>query len=641
MKKYASPRFFITRPGSNAITPLIAVDELPDYVHVTGVSALMSHADTHGMTSLGVEERSLECYDVRLVGMASSTDYEKHLTSSETSASDGPAKSSLTGDDAKLAGRRDVESCSNREIESQEVKGAGGGVRIEPEVDHEKSQNEGSMDVEKRRQEIATHDETQVTALNILERHKYSHTQAKIDALVASHEQTDRGARGKVVDQDPRAARMQAGLAPGKKVYCSHWIRHGECDFIQQGCLYKHEMPDRDTLKAIGIRSIPAWYLVAHPEKAWEQSLSKGNEFSGRLWSTRSNRFPSADFDNNNPVKPGPQVSFPSQGASRFPGTSNSPFVHPSNQLSQGSRRPPLPSIFEPHPPFPRVQELSEQQYQQWQLGNQNRPADFQIVRKPYKSPGYKTFPFQLPPAPVPVAEKPQAQAIPLWESRQSKLVNDRTKRSDKVSASYPLPDAAPPDITILHSSAPSGEIPQPEAEMDHPDGLRWPQSARHNATRRLSPNHHSTIVDATHIPLKPSPPLDPPIAVPVAEQNGSGSSLKSSAKEPETPVPVHRRLFVARGEQRRVNESRNIEPHNKTAALKNGNGLLAPKRDMKRKSSYKDEYISDLPKFDNPKKILSRDDKKHSAAAKNKPLPKQIERKSSQASTQLLDMGK
>jgi hypothetical protein len=45
-----------------------------------------------------------------------------------------------------------------------------------------------------------------------------------------------------------------------KKEYCTYWIRHGECDYMQQGCRYKHEMPDLMTLRAIGFRHIPDWY---------------------------------------------------------------------------------------------------------------------------------------------------------------------------------------------------------------------------------------------------------------------------------------------------------------------------------------------------------------------------------------------
>ncbi|KAF2485243.1 hypothetical protein BDY17DRAFT_322107 [Neohortaea acidophila] len=47
---------------------------------------------------------------------------------------------------------------------------------------------------------------------------------------------------------------------PEKKTYCSHWIRHGECDYTQQGCRYRHEMPDRATLLKIGFRGVPKWW---------------------------------------------------------------------------------------------------------------------------------------------------------------------------------------------------------------------------------------------------------------------------------------------------------------------------------------------------------------------------------------------
>ncbi|OQE43078.1 hypothetical protein PENCOP_c003G08614 [Penicillium coprophilum] len=46
-----------------------------------------------------------------------------------------------------------------------------------------------------------------------------------------------------------------------KKEYCSYWIRHGECDYSQQGCLYKHEMPvDMAMIEKLGLRDIPRWY---------------------------------------------------------------------------------------------------------------------------------------------------------------------------------------------------------------------------------------------------------------------------------------------------------------------------------------------------------------------------------------------
>ncbi|KAJ6014534.1 Zinc finger CCCH-type [Penicillium herquei] len=51
----------------------------------------------------------------------------------------------------------------------------------------------------------------------------------------------------------------------GRKEYCSYWIRHGECDYQQQGCLFKHEMPlEPDMLESLGLRDIPRWYRDKH-----------------------------------------------------------------------------------------------------------------------------------------------------------------------------------------------------------------------------------------------------------------------------------------------------------------------------------------------------------------------------------------
>lgn len=51
----------------------------------------------------------------------------------------------------------------------------------------------------------------------------------------------------------------------GKKIYCSHWMSTGECDYAQQGCLYKHVMPlDIELLQHLGFRDIPKWYRERH-----------------------------------------------------------------------------------------------------------------------------------------------------------------------------------------------------------------------------------------------------------------------------------------------------------------------------------------------------------------------------------------
>ena len=72
---------------------------------------------------------------------------------------------------------------------------------------------------------------------------------------------------------------LPIGRAPGIKEYCSYWLRHGECDYAQQGCLYRHEMPlDRSTLEKLGLRDIPRWYREKHRLGSY---LAGGNNISG------------------------------------------------------------------------------------------------------------------------------------------------------------------------------------------------------------------------------------------------------------------------------------------------------------------------------------------------------------------------
>ena len=46
----------------------------------------------------------------------------------------------------------------------------------------------------------------------------------------------------------------------GKKIYCTYWIQTGNCNYMQEGCRYKHEIPkDPETRRAIGFREFPNW----------------------------------------------------------------------------------------------------------------------------------------------------------------------------------------------------------------------------------------------------------------------------------------------------------------------------------------------------------------------------------------------
>ncbi|KAI7203442.1 hypothetical protein KC316_g6065 [Hortaea werneckii] len=83
-------------------------------------------------------------------------------------------------------------------------------------------------------------------------------TQSIIDAIVSTTSGAAEAARVGYVPRSTVAPPSGAQPDQDKKEYCTYWIRTGECDYMQQGCLYKHEMPDKATLEKIGLgRNLP------------------------------------------------------------------------------------------------------------------------------------------------------------------------------------------------------------------------------------------------------------------------------------------------------------------------------------------------------------------------------------------------
>ncbi|KAL8739207.1 MAG: hypothetical protein Q9181_000098 [Wetmoreana brouardii] len=557
MGSYPRPHFFISRPD-HTITPLIAVDELPDYVRIAGVPAAMTQADTQAMMSLGVKERSMGHYDVHLVKSSSSTNYEEHTGSSGVSESDLPSNPSAgavgTESSEKLHDGMEATLANSTAIgtkEHSEAHARGEDIKENVESTHDQVKDEGPADVEKWRQEVEDVDETQ----------------AKIDALIAASEQTNEETEEKVKPEIPHIERAKSGLVPGKKVYCSHWIRTGECEFVQVGCLYKHKMPDDETLKAIGIRSLPAWYIAAHPEEARKRGFGRGNGASGWPWRARPSSSPSlGSFQIGLHAHPQPFTPPPSFG---LPGKSEAPFFHPPARFSPNTTRPSMQSNKEQQPPFPRVQELSEHQYQQWQNSSPHRDCQLQLVRRPYRSPGYNTFPFELParvPASAPSPVLSQTQPAPIWEPRQSKLTHGLAYGQENSRLSPSQDDTAMPrmetaDVQLKRDGpGPSsygattwkGQIlkSNPNKKELSDSASSSPKVSNATLARHYKSNPQNADV---FTPLKPSPPS--PKVLTNRERNPSVSS-DLFALAPNVSSPPHRRFFVPHGEERLIPNS-------------------------------------------------------------------------------------
>ncbi|KAL4920001.1 hypothetical protein BDW62DRAFT_216554 [Aspergillus aurantiobrunneus] len=199
MSSSLRPQFFCTRPNGT-LTPVVAVDELPVHVTIRGAPRVLSPNETQGMTSLGTVNPRGQLYSVDGVVPAAS----------RPSSTGGPSQRSR-----------------NHDLQSELLK-----ILADDN--------------------IPIHQRSALSAL--LQQgfpQNWQMTNTPTGWLVPN---INGGSPGSGSGQ-------QTHFRNVKKEYCSYWIRHGECDYQQQGCLYKHEMPhDRSMLEKLGLRDIPRWY---------------------------------------------------------------------------------------------------------------------------------------------------------------------------------------------------------------------------------------------------------------------------------------------------------------------------------------------------------------------------------------------
>ncbi|KAI9727792.1 MAG: hypothetical protein M1834_007939 [Cirrosporium novae-zelandiae] len=212
---------FIVRPG-NQFVPLVAVDELPSHINIHGVPRSLSVMEIRGMESVGFAANRGSCYTV-------STNYTTGNDTLTTGYTPSPPQPPI-GSQGFAPHASEVASTYSSEIASQ---------ALVPTTSSSRTNSPKAM--------------TTMAPLPRSDDEEQKQTQMVIDALVnAAGGESNTGSRRMVAS---------SSKAKGVKEFCSYWMRHGECDYAQQGCLYKHEMPtDQATLEGLGFRQLPRWY---------------------------------------------------------------------------------------------------------------------------------------------------------------------------------------------------------------------------------------------------------------------------------------------------------------------------------------------------------------------------------------------
>ena len=297
------PLYFITRSNGKMV-PLIALDELPGHVIIQGLSTNMTSFDTTGMTSLGLVPSRHRQYAVDVVTARPFTRSNALPSESATSSN-----SSTISPDANTA-QCDLTPRANNCGQTKDTFAANLAYAIA--------------------------EQAPATLLPSL-------------PTSASSSRADRNAGPSQPVPLPdwkQTSVLPPGPAPGVKKYCSYWMRNGECDYAQQGCLYLHEMPtDLRTLSGLGFRDIPRWYRELHGLGSWhaQQPINKktvimGQDWRGGVASGRASQKPGVSRTRrvieDTPFS-SPTIQPATMNGTRFPSLANIPS---SNTL--GSRRP-------------------------------------------------------------------------------------------------------------------------------------------------------------------------------------------------------------------------------------------------------------------------------------------------------------
>ncbi|KIX00641.1 uncharacterized protein Z518_09706 [Rhinocladiella mackenziei CBS 650.93] len=225
------PQFFVTR-RNGAMVPLIAMDELPIQVEIRHVPRNLTVFDIAGMTSVGVCEARHQYYIIE-----GGTNTKPWYLDSLHAPENGTAH-------FEPWGAKSVEQQAPTPVSSPNSTSASFSLRPKAFGIEEPPSNGTAL------------------ASCIL-------SNASINGESKVSETTDTATASAINGARLTPKRMPTWRrndnVPGTKEYCSYWIRHGECDYAQQGCMYKHEIPlDLETLNRIGHRDIPRWYREKH-----------------------------------------------------------------------------------------------------------------------------------------------------------------------------------------------------------------------------------------------------------------------------------------------------------------------------------------------------------------------------------------
>ena len=253
---------FIVRPDTEdgmpgSIVPLIAVDQLPDWIQLAGVPRELDAEQTIGLINLGIVEMEDDSiFEVRL--------HHDKIRAILNCADEGTGSNSPSNGKAKAKAMKNQKAKKNEEAASKESLPIPSG--ISPYTEPHAVQN-------------ATPQAHPPGRMLSASRHNVANAAMGSQPPNSNSENPLRPHMTEITHDEPRPAGAQRTTAKRDKqpatVFCRNWCQSGTCNWGLQ-CHFQHRMPATvEGLREVGLYDYPKWYLL--------MKSSAGSELPGLL----------------------------------------------------------------------------------------------------------------------------------------------------------------------------------------------------------------------------------------------------------------------------------------------------------------------------------------------------------------------
>lgn len=266
----ARPHHFLVRPGltkqtrsgvviePGPIVPLIAIDQLPEWLEIAGLPRRLKVEQTAGLSNLGTIARDQDTYEVKIV---QKEELEQESPPNTPKVAGAPEAATTPGQGianvnttkhpdtnvgtkgsvniGRTSGDRDLARLTQLSHQAEHT-----GVRVAPNTKATTSgAPERSTTTAKSRDSSPSPSGSPYLTLPAQEPSKSTKPDKKAAA--------------------PTAGPESSSVALGPSPFCRHWCHHGTCKwgFV---CRYRHAMPATvEGLADVGLWDFPAWWTAA------------------------------------------------------------------------------------------------------------------------------------------------------------------------------------------------------------------------------------------------------------------------------------------------------------------------------------------------------------------------------------------